>query len=323
MNDCQKFGLPWVEKYRPMILDDIVSQKNNVEIIKNLMKKKCLTNMIFYGNPGTGKTSTIMAIANELYGEYVNFMVITMNASNDRGVNTIRKDVKRFASSGFLCCPENSDTYKLVILDEVDSMTSSAQTLLQKVIEECHSNVRFCLICNYIDKINDGLQSRCTKYRFLPISIDEIILKSKNVLKKEGIDYIEDDLRLIAQKSKGDMRYVMNSLQSIYMVNQKICNVSKFIGCPDKEDIDKVLSIATTGTIKQSYIELLKFIKERDICIEDIIVDVRRFMIDEIIEGRGNNDIVEELGIIISEGFDRNIDMVLIKFIGVVRSENI
>merc|ERR1712166_1243888 len=141
--------LPWVEKYRPESLDDVVSQDNIVQTLTRLVENKMMPHLLFYGPPGTGKTSTILAIARQMYGKNLQTMVLTLNASDDRGISVVRNQIKEFASTRMVF----SSGHKLIILDEADAMTNDAQMALRRVIEKYTKNVRFCIICNYVSKI--------------------------------------------------------------------------------------------------------------------------------------------------------------------------
>ena len=163
-------SLPWIEKYRPQKLSNIVHHPNIIYALKKLIKKGQLPHMLFYGASGTGKTSTIMATAKKLYNEDISFMVLELNASDDRGINIVREEIKEFAESRNMF----KTGIKLIILDEADSMTYDAQFALRRVIEKYSYNTRFCLICNYMNKIIPAIRSRCMQFRFSPINNDSI-----------------------------------------------------------------------------------------------------------------------------------------------------
>ena len=180
-------NLPWVEKYRPMTIQDIVCQKQVINTLKNGIENKNLSHLLFYGPPGTGKTSAILAAAKDLYGidNYKN-CVLELNASDERGINIIRSKVQAFSQKTI----NNKINFKLIILDEADSMTIEAQSILRHIIEKYSSITRFCIICNYIDKIIEPLISRCNKFRFYPLNKQSIISILKNIANKENINII-------------------------------------------------------------------------------------------------------------------------------------
>ena len=168
----QQENLPWVEKYRPKQLDDLISHQDIISTIHRFINENKLPHLLFYGPPGTGKTSTILACAKKLYGEKSSkSMVLELNASDERGIEVVREQIKNFASSKTMF---SNGGYKLIILDEADAMTQFAQNALRRVIEKYTKNVRFCIICNYVVKIIPALQSRCTRFRFAPLQNDQI-----------------------------------------------------------------------------------------------------------------------------------------------------
>jgi replication factor C subunit 3/5 len=156
-DDTKRINLPWVEKYRPSALQELISHEDIIKTIRKFISEDKLPHLLFYGPPGTGKTSTILACAKEIYStKECNSMVLELNASDDRGINVVRGQILNFASTRTIF----NSGYKLVILDEADSMTNDAQNALRRIIEKFTENVRFCLICNYLSKIIPALQSR-------------------------------------------------------------------------------------------------------------------------------------------------------------------
>lgn len=202
-------SLPWVEKYRPNALEDLVSHTEIVRTLSKLMDAGNLPNLLFYGPPGTGKTSTMLACARQLYGKSISSMVLELNASDARGIDVVRNEIQNFASTRLMF---NNGT-KLVILDECDAMTNDAQFALRRVIEKYVKNVRFCMICNYVGKIISALQSRCTKFRFGPLSEEQMLGRLEEVIEAEKVQATPDGVQALLTCAQGDMRKTLNVLQ--------------------------------------------------------------------------------------------------------------
>lgn len=187
--------------------------------VTRLIKANRLPHLLFYGPPGTGKTSTILAVAKQLYGESkYKAMTLELNASDDRGIGVVRNQIKEFAGTQKLF----SKGVKLVILDEADAMTSDAQFALRRVIEKYTKNTRFCLICNYVSKIIPALQSRCTRFRFAPLRPSEIESRLRSVADTEGLKTTDAGVKAVLRLAKGDMRKVLNVLQSTAMAFDEV-----------------------------------------------------------------------------------------------------
>jgi replication factor C subunit 2/4 len=213
-----KSKVPWVDKYRPKKLDDIVQQEEIKTILKKSLICKNLPHLLLYGPPGTGKTSIILACCYELFGPKIfSDRVIELNASDERGINIVRTKITDFARKS-LCNPDinyPSPDFKIIILDEADAMTNEAQSALRKVIEEFSSTTRFCFICNYINQIIDPIISRCMKFRFKPILEKNIITKLEEICLKENFNIENKILKKIYYISKGDVRKSIMILQNL------------------------------------------------------------------------------------------------------------
>ncbi|ODQ81920.1 hypothetical protein BABINDRAFT_32967 [Babjeviella inositovora NRRL Y-12698] len=212
---------PWVEKYRPKNLDDVASQDHAVAVLKKTLQSANLPHMLFYGPPGTGKTSTVLALAKELYGpNLIKSRVLELNASDERGILIVRQKVKTFArltvsnpSADDLArypCPP----YKIIILDEADSMTSDAQSALRRTMETYSGVTRFCLICNYITRIIDPLASRCSKFRFRPLDDANALARLAHVADTERVNREAGVLEQVLRIANGDLRKAITFLQS-------------------------------------------------------------------------------------------------------------
>ncbi|XP_060803551.1 replication factor C subunit 5 [Amyelois transitella] len=234
-------NLPWVEKYRPSKLEDLVSHDDIINTINQFMKENQLPHLLFYGPPGTGKTSTILACARQMYTpQQFNSMVLELNASDDRGIGIVRGQILSFASTRtiFKAGP------KLIILDEADAMTNDAQNALRRIIEKYTDNVRFCIICNYLGKIIPALQSRCTRFRFAPLNKAQIVPRLKEIAAAEGVTISEDGVHALLTLSGGDMRKVLNTLQSTWLAYRDVTedNVYTCVGHPLRSDINAILN---------------------------------------------------------------------------------
>lgn len=175
-------NVPWVDKYRPQKLADIVYQDDVIKMLNNVLETGNLPHLLFHGYPGTGKTSTILAIARELFGsKKFKERVIELNASDERGINVVRHKIVTLAKSAVSAKDPNylCPSYKLIILDEADAMTTEAQSALRKTMEDNSDVTRFCFICNYINQIIDPITSRCVKFRFKPICAKVMSVKLK------------------------------------------------------------------------------------------------------------------------------------------------
>lgn len=280
--------LPWVEKYRPSKLDDIISHQEIINTLNNFIANNKIPHMIFYGPPGTGKTTTILACAQKIYGKNYNTMILELNGSDDRGINVVREQIKNFSATNskignYLINNDLSTTtnIKLVILDEADAMTYDAQFALRRVIELYTDSTRFCLICNYLTKIIPAIQSRCQMFRFAPISNKEHLNRIKHIIELEHIQIEEDATNKIIELSEGDMRKSINLLQSQHMIyNSKIITLEslyKSIGYPTDTERNRLINDVKNCNICAIYNILYKMQNENNLSNQDIIREMTSF----------------------------------------------
>lgn len=204
---------PWVEKYRPNKFEDIVLEKTNRTLLNNVINTNNFPNLLFYGPPGTGKTTTIINIINkyqEKHNEKSKGLMIHLNASDDRGIDIIRNQINQFVNTKTLF----GKGLKFVILDEVDYMTKNAQQALRYLIQQYASNIRFCLICNYISRIDIALQNEFIRLKFCQLPKRDIFIFLKHIVETEQINISINQLKSIQSLFKSDIRSMINYLQS-------------------------------------------------------------------------------------------------------------
>lgn len=213
----------WVEKYRPDSLKKVTSQKNVINSLKNVAKEKNIPHLIFFGPSGCGKTSTILALAKDIFKEEFDNRTIELNASDERGISVIRDKIKKYAKFSVNSKNKSIPKWKLIILDEADSMTGESQCALRRIMEEYSYITRFCIICNYHNKIIDPIVSRCSLFRFKPIEKNLIFDKLKDISKLEKVKISDEDINKIIEISRGDLRKAINSLQKYQSIS---CNIT-------------------------------------------------------------------------------------------------
>jgi len=273
--------LPWIEKYRPKNIDEIISHDMNIETIKKLLQGGALPHLLFHGSPGTGKTSTIMALAKEIYGTNMRLMVMKLDASDDRGINSVREDIKGFA--------EKSNMFqkgvRLIILDEADSMTFDAQFALRRIIEKYSTTIRFCLICNYENKIIPAIRSRCANFRFSNIDIKHICNKLQHIIISENINTEDNVIETIALLAKGDLRKGINLLQSISLQLAKPQDMLNYItvdmcydvaGVPSQKEVNNLLDVLLDNNINfnKSYEIVTNMIKSQGYALSTVLKEI-------------------------------------------------
>jgi replication factor C subunit 3/5 len=205
-------NIPWVEKYRPTDFENIILDPLNKRFFENLIKKRYFPNMLFYGQPGTGKTTTIINIVNQFLNRTnneFNESIIHLNASDERGIDIIRNQINIFVKSNHLF----NKQLKIIILDEVDYMTKNAQQALKYILQNTYENVRFCLICNYISKIDINLKNEFICIRFNQLPKPNIINLVESICEKENLTVSANNIEKIYNLHKNDIRTIINYIQ--------------------------------------------------------------------------------------------------------------
>lgn len=212
-------NIPWIEKYRPRKLKEIEQASNLIDLFHNNISTGEMTHYLFYGPPGTGKTSAILAIGREIFKEYFSTRVIEFNAADDRGINAVREKItneaKKYVAGTVSIDGSIIPSYKIIILDEADSMTDEAQDALRVIIEQYSNVTRFCFICNYISKITDAIKSRCSAVYFKRLDNYCMMNKLNEIATKECMNLPGRIMDNIMEVSNGDMRKAIMLLQNL------------------------------------------------------------------------------------------------------------
>lgn len=205
------YELPWVEKYRPRLLTDIVGNTETISRLQIIAKDGNMPHVIISGMPGIGKTTSILCLARQLLGDNYKEAVLELNASDERGIDVVRNRIKGFAQKK-VTLPAGRQ--KIVILDEADSMTSGAQQALRRTMEIYSSTTRFAFACNQSNKIIEPLQSRCAILRYSRLTDAQLVKRLYQICEAEGVEYSDDGIAALVFSAEGDMRQAINNLQS-------------------------------------------------------------------------------------------------------------
>ena len=273
----------WVEKYRPRKIDELVNQEEVKERLKPLLEKKDeLPHLLFAGPPGSGKTTTALVLARELLGDLASDYVLSLNASDERGIDAVRERVKTFASYSDR---REGVPFRLVVLDEADEMTHDAQTALRRIMEETSRYTRFILICNYSSNLIEPIQSRCAIFRFKKIGQDEVTARLKKIAKAEDVKVTEKVLQAISAAVDGDLRQGINLLQAASAGGSEVTldRVNAATGTSVKEKAAEIVRLALGGDFSSARLKLVELTRVYGIPESDFL----RFANEEIVKGEG------------------------------------
>ncbi|KKP01324.1 replication factor C subunit 4 [Trichoderma harzianum] len=274
-NGSPNYELPWVEKYRPVFLDDVVGNTETIERLKIIAKEGNMPHVIISGMPGIGKTTSVLCLARQLLGESYKEAVLELNASDERGtmilacIDVVRNRIKGFAQKK-VTLP--AGRHKLVILDEADSMTSGAQQALRRTMEIYSNTTRFAFACNQSNKIIEPLQSRCAILRYAKLTDEQVVKRLLQIIEAEKVEYSDDGLAALVFSAEGDMRQAINNLQSTWAGFGFVSgdNVFKVVDSPHPIKVQAMLKACYEGNV-DSALDTLRELWDLGYSSHDII----------------------------------------------------
>jgi len=260
----------WAEKYRPQTLDEIVNQRDIVNRLKTFVTEKNVPHLLLVGPAGVGKTTSILALAQDLYGSGYRNYVLELNASDERGINVIRDKVKNYARTAAMASPVS---FKIIIMDEADHLTGDAQHALRRTMEVYTKTARFCLIGNYSENIIDPIQSRCSIFRYGSLDEEDIRDRLTLIAEKENLQLVDEGLDALFQASGGDLRKAINMLQAASANREIVDDISVYslLGSIRPDRVQTMIQLALDGKFLESREALRDILINQGLAPEDII----------------------------------------------------
>lgn len=288
--------LPWIEKYRPNNLSEIVGQTEIIKRLKAYVEHRNVPHLLFSGSAGIGKTSAAVALAKELYGKEFERNFLELNASDARGIDVVRGQIKDFARTLAF-----DSSFKVIFLDESDALTADAQQALRRTMEKYTKTARFILSCNYSSRIIEPIQSRCVVFRFKPLPLKEMAQKIYDIAKAENVQLDEKAINAINYVCEGDLRKAINVLQSASSMGKKIeeKTIYEVSSRARPEEVSEIIHLALNQKFLEARTKLDTLMFEYGMSAEDIISQLYKQLIDfpeKELDGKTKIELIDTLG---------------------------
>ncbi|MGC9444244.1 MAG: replication factor C small subunit [Candidatus Methanospirareceae archaeon] len=283
----------WTEKYRPKRLSEVAGQDAIIRNLSSYVKAKNLPHLIFSGPAGVGKTAAAVALARELFGETWSENFTELNASDERGIEVVRNNIKNFART----MPIGNAAFKIIFLDEADALTDAAQSALRRTMERYSGTCRFILSCNYSSKIIEPIQSRCSVYRFKALPYDAIAARIRYIAEQEGLTISEEVVRAINYVAMGDMRRAVNAVQSAAVLSDELKPemIYEITAMARPEQIRALITQALAGQFFEA-LEALDALLGKGISGDEILAQMHRLVIAMEIPARKKVELMDRIG---------------------------
>ena len=284
----------WIEKWRPKNFEDIIGQEAIVRRVKAMVEQKSIPHLLFTGPAGSGKTSLSLVIAKQLYGNSWRENFLELNASDDRGIDVVRNTIKDFARTKSI----GDVPFKIIYLDECDSLTKEAQQALRRTMENYAAVTRFVLSCNYSSKIIDPIQSRCTIFRFRGIEKEGVFEYMDKIAKQEELKISKEAKEILYENSNGDLRRLLNILQSCASISNKIDDklIYDVVASAHPKEIRKIIECAIKGDFLKSKNMLLDVMLKNGLSGLDIIKQIQKEVLELEIDEKDKLKLIEKCG---------------------------
>ncbi|MCK4328083.1 MAG: replication factor C small subunit [Candidatus Diapherotrites archaeon] len=305
-----ELALPWVEKYRPKELKEVVGQKAVVERLEAYAKEKDMPHLLFSGRAGIGKTACALALANGLYGSEGR-NILELNASDERGIDVIRGKIKDFAATLSI----GKVPFKVIFLDESDSLTRDAQNALRRTMEKYSRTCRFILSCNYSSKLIEPIQSRCALFRFTPLGDKDIRKRLEHIAKQEKLSIEDKAYVALEYVAEGDLRRAINILQVASTLSKKVTadSVYKVSARARPEEVREMIGLALKGKFLEARKALDALLYDYALSAEDVLLQVHREVVSsEDFDAKQKVALVDRIGeasFRVSEGANERIQL--------------